>query len=156
MRGRFALVAALAAVTLTGCAHEGPTREAAASATAAVQQAYDNLTTPTPLASTPPSAACDARIAEAAALRVPGGPVGSDVANALKNAVRSCTTTDQFATAVRAHPNVMGSAALTDDASILSLLNDTCHLWNKSDSDALTCRDATLRNLIDWRSSDEY
>ncbi|MGW8431391.1 hypothetical protein ACWGJ9_09715 [Curtobacterium citreum] len=148
------LLAALAVVTLTGCAHEGPTPEAAASATAAVQQAYDNLATPSPLASTAPSAACDARIAEAAALRVPGGPVGSDVANALRNAVRSCTTTDQFATAVRAHPNVLGSAGLTADDAILSLLDDTCHLWNKSDSDALTCRDAELRNLIDWRSSD--
>jgi hypothetical protein len=143
-------------ISVTGCASADPSPESAAAATASVQQAYEDSLTPTPLATSTPSAACDSWIARAASFRTPGGPVDVDVASALRNAVRNCPSTDQFATAVRNHPSVMGSAGLTTDQPILDLLTDTCHLWNASDDDALTCRDAELRHLIDWTSSDNY
>ncbi len=150
------MVAALTCVIVTGCASQDPGPDAAASATAAVQQALDDGNTPAPLASSSPSEACNSWMQAAASAHLPDGQKQTDVRTALRNAVRTCRTTDQFATAVRANPAVLEHGSPSDDEAILTLLNDTCHLWNKSDSDALTCRDAELRNIIDWRSSDHY
>lgn len=157
MRGMTAVaLAVLACAALAGCADHDLTPDEEASASAAIQQAFENVSTPTPLASSAPGRACDSWVAWAASANAPNGQKQMDASSSLRNAVRTCRTVDQFATAVRAHPEALDHGSPDDDEAVLTLLNDTCNLWNKSDSDALTCRDAELRNLIDWESSDYY
>lgn len=157
MRGMTAVVlAVLACAALAGCADNDLTPEEEASASAAIQQAFENVSTPTPLASSPPGKACDSWVAWAASANSLNGQTQMDARSSLRNAVRTCRTVDEFATAVRAHTAALDYGSAADDDAVLSLLENTCNFWNKSDSDALTCRDAELRNLIDWKSSDNY